>query len=703
MMKWLRAHTKQIMVVTVLLAMFSFIGGSALTQILAPSEEREAAIKAFGHEYTVGDIRVSQRDADVLKTLGINWQYDADQRMSIETWHVLHEEAVRAGLVVSESEIDEELNRMQQSVGANGINLLEVLRVQYKITPTVAREALRKHLTIMKNAEHLASAATPSENQIRHYIRDTEDKVKVQFVALDAEKFVDPNLPLSAEQVQAQFDKYKDVEANPEAGVIGYKLPRRVKLQYVVADFKKIEPGINVSFEEVKTFWRANKSKYRKLVYETPEPTSQPTSGPTSQPAAVPKSVEKTIAEARPDVETELRKTNSQKVSGQVMAKLANTLQKPWLDEKTDKDTGYKTIPAAAKEPNFLKDAVEKAAKEGGIFLEYKETGFVSAADIDKNDDLKHAILTGEGTGGLKISEYAFRVPLFHKNEPGAEATATCLQMFQCPDSPLIYSQYAQFFSSRMSPPVEKLVLFRVVEASEAHAPATVDEVRAAVERDLRIEAAMKALEPAVAELCAAARRIGLKDALTLFDDLKKKQSELTVMGPPAFARSVSVMSQDLRKLLTEGKPTLVAPNVSGLGTSQAFVDACLEMAAEGWKPSDAMPTAGDKLKLATTRPASTPEPVVRTVALAGMGKWCVVEKLGTERVDTAKYETTLRQNGMSRLMGERGAALLTHWFKPPNVEKRTGFERIVRVPTGPATGEQVSTPKDEHPLLGFQ
>ncbi len=239
------------------------------------------------------------------------------------------------------------------------------------------------------------------------------------------------------------------------------------------------------------------------------------------------------------------------------------------------------------------------------------------------------------------------------------------------------------------------------VEASEAQMPASVDEVRTQVEKDLRIEAAMKSLEPTVRELSASARKIGLKSAVALFDDLKKKQPELAAIEPPPFARSVSVMSQELRKLLTEGKPTLVAPNVSGLGTSQAFVDACIEMLADGWK-AEAAPAAGDKLKLATTRPALTPEPAVRVVALPGMGKWCVVERVGAERVDTDKYATSLHQSGYGRLMGERGAALLTNWFSAPNIEKRTQYERIVRAPAGPTAGDHVTTERETHKMLDF-
>jgi hypothetical protein len=707
MMKWLRAHSKQIMVITVLLAMFSFVGGSALIQILSPSQDKDPVVKAFDVVYTYRDIHSAQLDTDILARMGLSWQYDQpDQRMSVEHWHCLAEEARRAGLAVSDAEIDYFLEQI--SPNKNPAEVLEFLRVRDHFTAPQVRHALRRHLLIMKNAQHLGAAAAASEPQLRHFIKDTQDKVSIEFVALDAEKFVDSATPIPEEQLQAQFEKYKDVASSESETGFGYKHPRRVKLQYVLANLKTIEPLLSVSFDDVKNHWKANKSKYRKIIYETPPATSEPatsqsTSAPTSQPQPVPKSVEKPISEARADIERELRKKNALRLAELAMGKLAVHLQKPWLEERTDSQTGYKPIPAGVNDPKYLFDMFEKVAREFGIALEYHETGLESASRLEAMSDLRNAEVSGEGGQGLKLSELAFRVPQFFKHEPGTETTM-CLQLFQAPDSPLAASDFNIVGLSGWTPPKDRLILFRVVEAVDAQPAGSLAEVRAQVEKDLRVESAMKALEPRVNELYAASRRIGLKEAWPLFADLRKKMSDENVKTPSPFARFVRKSdTTEFRQALMAGKNTLDPPDIAGIGPSRKFVDACFEMAAEGYSAPEVEAPPGEPLKLATTRPAAAPPPIVCRVSLPTLDKWCVVQLLKVDRVDSSKYEGELREDGYMRLSGERGAYLLGKWFNPQNIEKRCRFERIQTGPRAIPPREGIKEETRPHPLLDFQ
>lgn len=683
MMKWLRTHTKQIMAFLVLVAMFSFVGGSALVKALSPDPSKEPYGTAFGKEFNYQAIREAQRDVHVLETISMRspaakaqygelWQCGRKDLM-VQHWYLLELEAERAGIQVSDKEIDDQMESLPA-------NFLEHLRTgPDRITPGDIRHALGRHLAIEKNSRRITNAAVPSEIQIRHFVRDTEDKVKARLVALDAEKFIDEKEPVSEAELQAQYDKYKDAEPSKDESGFGYKFPQRVKLQYVVARIPQIAAGVEISQEAIRSTWKANKAKYKKVIYVEP-PTSAPapaTSGPASQPEKpkpVPKTVEKSFSEAQADVERDLRQKAAQQSADQAMRKIQGQLQKPWLGEKSD-TSGYKPIPSAAKAPQAMKEVCERIAAEFKIPIEYGETPLVSREELAKLPKIGGTALAGGAAAGggenLRIEDYAFRNPQFYKHAAGTE-TLPSLQLFQVPEAPL--SDAMQFQSITM--PANKLVLFRVIEARESEAPASLDEVRAAVEHDVRLLKAFSRIEPTAKELLAVSERLGVEKAMDLFPDLKEKR-DATVITPPPFARMTNQFAARMRQKASIGEPMLVPSNVPGVGTSKEFIDACFDMTAPGWKaPAMELPKT-DRMRSATTRPAMEPAPKVQLISLPKVHKWVVVELTGTEQVDEGKYESQYRQMAYYSLMTERGLALRDHWFNPEEVEKRCGFHRL--------------------------
>ncbi len=106
------------------------------------------------------------------------------------------------------------------------------------------------------------------------------------------------------------------------------------------------------------------------------------------------------------------------------------------------------------------------------------------------------------------------------------------------------------------------LMLFRVRAAEPAHAPGTIAEVRHVVERDAKRLAAWKRLLEQRGEWESKASRLGLEGLA--------REVQAAVTTPQAFARRV------------EGeKGALVAPEVEGVGVSEAFVDGVFDLASE--------------------------------------------------------------------------------------------------------------------------
>jgi len=681
MMKWLRAHTKQIMVVVVLLAMFSFVGGSALYSLLAFDPSDEVVMKAFGREITQGELNAAASETRVLERLLLPWQYDLDNEMDQRHWFMLAEEAERAGVVVADSEVDSLLEQVDQFRQQRNLGSLDQLRERGKISLSMIRRAVRRHLAIQKSAYPVLQVAAPSEPQVRHYVHDTQDKVKIAYVALDAKDFVDASEEIPEEELQAYFDKYKDVNPAEDELGRGYRFPRRVKVEYVVASAPKIQTEVQVGLDEIKTYWKANKPEYKKTVYvDPPAPASAPaTTQPAEKPKPIPQQQMKTFSEARPDVERELRKRKAMKVARQAIIKLADELVRPWIDAPASDQPGYKAIPPAVTGADYVKNASDQIAERFGITLDYGTTGLLSEEQLAEHYRLKGATTPGEGDEPLGLAEYAFRLPLFYKVAKFQES-ALRLQLFQPPTLPLTVAGkaggYAIVGGQLVQEPgePEHFVLFRVIEATNAQAPASLAEVRSQVEQDIRTNRAFDRLATKADELYIVARRLGIDAAIERFDDLRKASRAMSASRPPPFTRSVRLTGNLLREALLGGKPALATTTVPGIGASAEFVDACFRMGEVGWvAPSVDDPDTG-RTRAATSQPAIDPAPKVQLLPIRGFNKWFVIQLDEGQPTHSDQYETQFRRSGYTALSRDRAAAMASRWYAPSAVEQRCGF-----------------------------
>jgi hypothetical protein len=686
MMKWLRKYSKQIMVALVLIAMFSFVGGTALTNLLQPKGNTVFAT-AFGKDLSYKENNLAQRDINVYEKLGVPWQFGGEKMQSYH-WYLLIQEAENAGLVVSDVEVDKMLDSLAQS--GMDARFFQVLRTRFGLAMPDIRQALKDHLLVQKNTSRVVMAAAPSESELRHFARDTEEKVRVRYVSLDASSFVDKDQPVAEAEAQALFDKYKEVNAGEGAEGWGYRLPRRVKVEYLIAVLQRIQAEVPVSFDEMKDYWQKNKSKYRKMDYvDDVQPTTSAASTepastqPTSQAAKKQVEREKAFSEARQDVERDLRTQKAARLADQAMRKATSLLMEPWDKVKSDPETGFKPIPPEVQAPDFMKKIGEAVSKEVGVTLLFNEAPLSSQEKLGEWADLRGAALPGKGQERITLAQYAFNIPPFLKREEIRDAGAA-LQLYQTPDTSLTAESagsYRVMDGRLVQTPgaTERLILFRVVEAREAGVPENLAEVRADVDRDVKLARAYEAIKPITEELFVATQRLGLEKALDLFDDLRDKHGIKKPLSPPAFTRRTSLAkggdNKKYGEALRVGAPTLICPTISGLGVCEEFVGACFEMIQPAWQPPAVQAATTDRLQAATTRPAASPTPLARPLDLPKRHQRMVVELLSVEPVDDAKYETQLKEAAYNTVSDERVGILSIEWYKPEQIEKRCGFK----------------------------
>lgn len=657
MMKWFRKHTKQIMVGVVLFAMFSFVGGPAIQSIFGPNQGSTEVGTAFGEEFTIDDVRAVSTDIDILESfLGRGWYAVLiNPKMRREHWYMLTREAADSGIAVSDEQIEANLAK-------SGITpeLLAQFDDKRRLSYPVVKSAFGRYFAVQRLAQRVMSAAAPSEAEIRHYVRDTQEKVRVSLVALDAENFVDPDEELSEAEILAHFEAHKNLDPAESESGFGYRFPRRVAVQHFGASIEDIESLVTCSLDEAKAHWRKNRANYTKteIVTTTTLPATEPSQKERRQ-------VELKFSEARMQIERDVRRQKAESLLDKAMREACTELLKPWQDQSVDVVTGYKMeIPKPVQAPDFMRKVCDRISASLGVPLTFKETGLLSQDELAKDQTIGKAFMQVSATERIGFPEYAFRIPRFFKKERGSETTLS-LQLFQTPDLPLIQTTFKQIGGRFQQVPVGAY-LFRVVDARQAEPAESIDEVREKVIRDLRRIRAFQRMETDAKALYAASRHLGLKDALDLMGDLRVKSTVERVFGPTPIAR--------------RAEKTLNVPFVPVVGAaSQEFVDACFEMAADGWTPEPMdLPDTPDVAR-ATTRPAMDPAPLLRLVPLPKLQRWIVVEFNGLDPVREDQYESKYRGEAFAFFTSQgsrRMTEVRTSWFEPENIEKRCGFVR---------------------------
>lgn len=673
MMKFLREHNRQILAVVVVFILIAWLLGDSLRSLLQPDPSKATIGTAFGQSITNADLSSTVGTTTILEALGLQWRIPSQTLLSREEslrpehWYMLLAEARKSGVEVSPVELDDVIKRIP-------VNVLDVIRQRYSVSLDQIREAVRAMLLVEGYASEAVDVCQPSDHEVRHFVRDTQDKIKCRMVAFKASEFIDPNEKIDAAEASAQFEKYKNSLASSNPDGFGYQWPRRVRVEYIGARVEDVMPTITLNDEEVRRYFRKNKDApdFEKIELKD-APETQPTSGPLTQPAVPRKELVRrpmTLDEARPKIEGILKRKAAVSRIREVIQSASTELGRPWTGTVAGTD-GYKAAPPETKSATWMSEIKDRLSKQYGIPLVFKQTELLTADDAGKETGIGKAYTTGEGSDRLAFAEYAFRVPGFFDAKKAGD-TALRLSLFQATDLPI--------YTEENGEPQDQY-LFRVVEIREPSTPASLEDARAQVERDLRELHGYRRAEARAKEFFVSARNGGLDEAYRLSSDLQdaKYGGQFVPRETQFFPRRESLMmSGDREKFLEaalSGGTTLVAPLIAQVGIrSTELVDRCFDMASPLWAP----PVIESP---ATTRPTATapadgkpakvnfiPLPKERTVVIASL--------LDSQIVREDKYAERDYQSGRQTLMVLRRMVLRTEWYKPSEIERRCDFVR---------------------------
>jgi hypothetical protein len=396
--------------------------------------------------------------------------------------------------------------------------------------------------------DRVASSVKISQPMLIHDNIQQWESVRLNLVPFTAADYKLATTQPTTQQVQEQFDRYKDVQtdsSNPTPGDplgFGYKVPNRVKLQYIEVDRKAVNDAIRAGKSaydwEVasRIYYDEHQDEFVRAVPAT-QPTTQPatqpttvaTTQPTMQPSATAPAVATTqpattqpavaqgpttrpFAEVKDEILDKLTAPEADKLSAEVVSAIKQRLDPAWQTyERGSSGSASGSAAAPATQPAAMASTApttQPAGYDSYAFLEtlalqiqgqYKLLPTVR--QIGEWEDAQQ-LAKEPGIGTSHTPEFrAF--PQYATEDaiafnPTTQPSAGMLHLYQ-PSEMLTDAQKSSY-------------LFRLTATSPAHPPQLQD-IYARVEDDTRMKLAYGDVQNDAKKLLEQAQKDGLASA----------------------------------------------------------------------------------------------------------------------------------------------------------------------------------------------
>jgi len=487
MIKKLQTYNRQILAAVSVLLLIVFLAPTAVTQCSrggGGSSDTAWARTADGTTLTLGDLQDMRAQLAVLEVMGGPVVGRLGASKSPEHWWLLVKEARDSGLVGGAGDGRTMLDETAARSGTKPDDLLMQLASSARQQPQVVLDTLAN----LRGVERLVGLSVGnrrlSDARMREAAREMLTNASCDVVVLDgavATKAL-PIDPPGDERLARLFEAGKDHLEGAGPGGIGYRIPDRVQLEWLVVPSRDIlaslasDPALG-PVELRKEFRR--------------DPKAFGVTDAELAPGAPPPSYEAYAPKVRDAVERRLVKERAERIAGFV---------RDW------NRTQMKDIPVEggmAKLPEGWKDR-QPALK--ALAAELAQRFSVGTPQVaDGGGWMTPTAIEGTPVVGTAIaSEYG--------RPMGIGAMARAMRAFdpesRLPIQPGVIGPVALT-------PGDDVVAWRITAVEKAHAPASLDEVRAAVTRDAEIQARYEKLAGMTDELARQAATQGLAQFAT--------------------------------------------------------------------------------------------------------------------------------------------------------------------------------------------
>jgi hypothetical protein len=364
------------------------------------------------------------------------------------------------------------------------------------------RQALRTLLSIDTAANVAASVVKVSQPQLTNRLASQRQEVALNLVEFAAKDFLDKVPAPTDEQVKAQFEKYKDVEAdpNPQPGSknplgFGYKYPNRVKYDAVLIRKEDVRKGVPaIDDVDAMIYYKQNKGEFTATTQPTTQDSFSLSAGPTTR--------QQTFTEVREKIIRTLTDQHADELDAKVRDAVRNTMKADFEAYRaatggaTSKPAPSSSLGVPYNSYDYLKKLRDKIQADHKVTLTIEQQdGWQTPAQID-DSKLGKAGYTTESS--LSLPRFlTSRVEAFVPAEQRKELASRGGD-----NKPVAVWEPSPVFRDVS----EDAIIVRATAADPSHVPAKLDEVKDKVAADVKLAAAYEAAQKSAQALLDAAK-----------------------------------------------------------------------------------------------------------------------------------------------------------------------------------------------------
>ena len=601
---------------------------------------------------------------------------------SVLVWMALYEEARKAGFDTSPRQVQDRLKGLED-LGLPKAAVDRIIAQSAGGNRDLFHTALRRDMTLASYLDWLIqSFGEPVTPQLKREFAKMDDRIQVRLAVLGPGDFLAQVKDIPEADLKTQFEKYRAYFLGKGPDGYGYRIPDRVKVEYLVADPKALEAEVasKVTDEDVRKYYEEHKDPEFIVKEEAPPaappaPPSAPSAAPTPEKApAAPAPAKVPPAPTPPAEKPPVGPKGEAGATGPVApapaapkadSKAAPAAAPPAAPKAAPAPltlppslapTGFGAMPPAPPMPPAAKPPEKKFKPFAEVAGEIRsrlvaekakaaalELAGVDVGEIRQQKKPPNLRIWADGkkvkyaapTAPCTTAELALLPGIGHAQRGNQTFEETALAV-----TDLVGPEKAKLALMETSEPFVSsdgaAYVFRVTAVEPNHEPASLDEVKGQVMTDMKRAKAFEIARDLAKKLLDAAEKRNLKDAAA---DLKVKTADSDWVPQERYFQ----LGQQIVSM---------PPSLPGVGVNRVVASECFRMAAENKR--------------------------VAMVTLADEKAVLVIELMGHKAPREALFDLLrphLAQQVSRRLMGDA----LKQALDPASIERR--MDVVMKVP----------------------